>query len=149
MKDLVERLVAAIEAKEAKAQSAIPGPWRYNPAKEWHSSEELAKPRWLRLPGDEFVGAGPLEATIGVAATGPANHLQSMADAAFIADNDPADVLRRCAADREIVEIAKYHIENLQQHRVNGAPILATDEATAVLMTKMLQVLARGYGIQP
>jgi hypothetical protein len=61
----------------------------------------------------------------------------------------PDAVLRYCAADREIVEIAKYHIENLKIHRVNGAPILTTDEATAALMTRMLQVLARGYGIQP
>lgn len=103
MSDLAERILAAIAAKETTARAAIPGPWRYNPAKEWHSPEELAKRPYLRLPGEEFVGAGPLDATIGVAATGPADDPQSMADAAFIADNGPDIVLRHCAGDRELV----------------------------------------------
>lgn len=168
MSDLAEKILAAITAKEAKAHAAFPGPWRYNPAKEWHSPEELAKRPYLRLPGEEFVGAGAIDATIGVAATGPANNPQSMADAAFIADNGPDGALRRCAADREIVaEVLSwrhYYCED-SWYSCGLAMEPGDDEPGSACANednigrctcnlddrrlKILSPLARGYGVQP
>jgi hypothetical protein len=104
---LHERLTAAVEKRLAVAEAATPGPWRYNPNKAWHLPEDLAS----RRNGEEFVGAGPLDATIGVAATGPADHPQSMADAAFIAANDPARIIRDCRRDLKV----------LARHRPRGS----------------------------
>lgn len=103
MNDLASWVLEQIAEDERTARAATPGPWRYNPAKEWHSPEELAKPPIMRLPGEEFVGAGPLDATIGVAATGPADDPQSMVNAAYIATWDPARVLAECDAKRKII----------------------------------------------
>jgi hypothetical protein len=105
---LHERLTAAVEKRLAVAEAATPGPWRYNPNKAWHLPEDLAS----RRNGEEFVGAGPLDATIGVAATGPADHPQSMADAAFIAANDPARIIRDCRRDLKVLE--RHHTYGLQ-----------------------------------
>lgn len=71
------------------ARAATPGPWRYNPEKAWHLPTDLP----LRRNGEEFVGAGPVDAMICIAATGPADHPQSVADARYIAAADPATVL--------------------------------------------------------
>jgi hypothetical protein len=92
---LHDQLEAAIKERLAVAQAATPGPWRYNPSKAWHSPEDLP----TRRNGEEFVGAGPLDATVGVAATGPADEPQSMADATFIAANGPDRIIRDCTED--------------------------------------------------
>jgi hypothetical protein len=97
---LVAFLRQQLDTDERLARAATPGPWRYNPNKQWHAPEHLA----ARTQGEEFVGAGPLDATIGVAATGPADHPQSMVDALHIAEHDPARVLRQAAAMRRIVD---------------------------------------------
>lgn len=114
--DLVAFIEARLRDEEAEALAATPGPWRYNPGKQWLQIENKA----LRdaaaragVQGEEFVGAGPLDATVGVAATGPADHPQSMADARFIARHDPSRVLRELAAKRAI--LARY-VDALDVH---------------------------------
>jgi hypothetical protein len=97
--DLVEWLQARFDEVERVARAATAGPWRYNPKKAWHLPADLP----TRRNGEEFVGAGPLDATIGVAATGPADHPQSMADAQFIALWDPARVLAEVDAKRRLL----------------------------------------------
>jgi hypothetical protein len=54
--------------------------------------------------GEEFVGAGEL-VTVCVAATGPADDPQSMADARHIALWDPQAVLQLVAAIRKIIQL--------------------------------------------
>lgn len=105
--DLVAFIEARLRAEEAEALAATPGPWRYNPGKQWFTIEDKAvrdAAARAGAQGEEFVGAGPLDATIGVAATGPADHPQSMADARLIARHDPARVLRDVAAKRRLLE---------------------------------------------
>jgi hypothetical protein len=96
----VEEIVGFVRARlgerEQAAQASTPGPWRYNPRQQWHTPAEIAG----GLAGEEFVGAGPRDATVGVAATGPADHPQSMVDASFIAGNDPTFVLADIDAKR-------------------------------------------------
>lgn len=148
--ELVVRLQATLDEIERLAKAATPGPWRYNPRKEWHEPTALAFPPEMRPRGEEFVGAGPLDATVGVAATGPADHPQSMADAAFIAANDPADVLRLVQSHRDLIDE--------WQKRKQMADQLAFDEddgealATAVGITAGLwaavTLVARGYGLE-
>ena len=99
MDDLTVWLNEQIDEDERVARLATPGPWRYNPATAWHTPENLPE----LLDGAEFVGAGPADATIGVAATGPADHPQSMADALFIARHDPTTALAETAAKRRIL----------------------------------------------
>lgn len=107
MTDLVEFIKARLDDDERAATAATPGPWRYDPGKQWFSIEnKMLRDAAARagVQGEEFVGAGLPDATIGVAATGPADHPQSMADAAFIARHDPARVLREVEARRRLVE---------------------------------------------
>lgn len=92
MPDLHSRIAVEIERRLAVARAATPGPWRHDPAKQWHAPEDLAE----RRNGEEFVGAG--KPTIAIAATGPADHSQSMMDADHIALHDPADAERRYSA---------------------------------------------------
>jgi hypothetical protein len=104
---LVEFLRARMAQDEAIARSATPGPWRYNPRKEWYTDPDklmAARAGMWQAGGEEFVGAGPLTATVGVAATGPSDHPQSMTDAQHIARHDPARVLRQAEALRRIVD---------------------------------------------
>jgi hypothetical protein len=98
--DLVTFLRARLDEREAAAKAAFPGPWRYNPDKQWHLPDDYPS----RRNGEEFVAAGPLDAATCVAATGPADHPQSMADATFIVLNDPQFVLADVAAKRRIVD---------------------------------------------
>ena len=102
---LVEFLAARLDEDERIARAATQGPWRYNPRKEW-LSPPLSELRRQGVPvgGEEFVGAGS-DATVGVAATGPSDDPQSMADAAYIARHDPPHVLAQVKGDRLIVEL--------------------------------------------
>lgn len=89
MKDLVSRLLAAIEKTERLAQAATPGPW--------HVDDE----RYA-----EAIYGGETACVIGGGRWGgEASVFDSTEDALHIAHNDPAAVLRRCKADREIVDL--------------------------------------------
>ncbi len=95
--DMMAWLRAQLDADERAASAASPGPWGHNPTTEF------------RMPGTgplEFVGGGVADTPeyYGVAATGPADDPQSMADAAHIARHDPTHVRFDVAAKRQIVD---------------------------------------------
>jgi hypothetical protein len=133
--DLARKILDAIEAKEAKARAALGGPWRHNPGKQWHHPDLLALPPEQRPVGEEFVHTIVLDTVVCVAATGPTGDLQSMADAAFIADNGPDEILRRCAGDRELVALLR-----TQDHH---------GPARYCRACQALHILARYYRVQP
>lgn len=143
MSDLVSGLLAKLDGLERLARSATAGPWRYNPGKEWHQPTALAFPPGWRPCGEEFVGAGPLDATVGVAATGPADHPQSMADAAFIAANGPDAVLRLCRAHRDIIDEWRQ-----AQAAADADPVDVSARIGAFSFMIALRVLARGLGVR-
>jgi hypothetical protein len=93
--DLVTWLTAQLDADERAAGAASPGPWGYNPTQEF------------RMPGSgplEFVKGGVEPDFHGIAATGPADDPQSMADATHIARHDPTHVRHDVKAKRKIIE---------------------------------------------
>lgn len=110
MSDLIALIITFIAARldedEREARAATDGPWRYNPVKQWlliEDEQTRALAARSGILGEEFVGCGPLDSTVCVAATGRANDPQSMADARFIARHDPARALREIAAKRRLL----------------------------------------------
>jgi hypothetical protein len=92
---LVAWLSAQLDDDERAASAASPGPWRYDPT------------RGFRMPDSgplEFVFSGAEQEVRGIAATGPADDPQSMADAGHIARHDPEHVRADVAAKREIIQ---------------------------------------------
>lgn len=90
-----------IEQRLEVARAATPGPWGYNPGKQWHDGEDFV----TLVNGQEFVSyGGPSPFTGCVCITGPSSHPQSMADARFIATHDPADANRRYRNDLELLD---------------------------------------------
>jgi hypothetical protein len=129
--DLVEFLEQRIREDEQLARMATPGPWRYNPGKQWFTDLDKLRAARAGIPmsgGEEFVGAGPDDGdnatTIGVAATGPADDPQSMTNADFIARWDPARVLAECEARRFII--------NMHQEAEHMALVASTPAAAAI-----------------
>ena len=105
MSDLTKFLLARIAEDEAVAREATSGPWAHNPSKEWFTDPDKlrAARAGIRQTGaNEFVSAE--SGAVGVAATGPSDDHQSMADANHIARHDPTRVLAECGAKRRIVE---------------------------------------------
>jgi hypothetical protein len=100
--ELLTWLTAQIDTDERVAQAATAGPWWHNPGKAWLGPEAFEK--YDRSKGEEFVGYGDSPFSGCVAATGPASHAQSMADAEHVARQDPARTLRAVAAKRRILE---------------------------------------------
>jgi len=101
--DLVKWLRAQLDDDERIAREATPGPWWYNPGKQWLGPEAFEK--YDLRQGEEFVGyGGPHPFTGAVSATGPANNPQSMRDAEFIAEHDPARALREIDTKRRLLE---------------------------------------------
>ncbi|NUS78490.1 MAG: hypothetical protein HOV70_20140 [Streptomyces sp.] len=102
MDELVEWLRAQLDEDERIARAATPGPWWHNPEKQWLGPEAFEK--YDLRQGEEFVGyGGPHPFTGAVASTGPASNAQGMQDATFIAEWDPARVLREIEADRKLI----------------------------------------------
>ena len=100
--ELVDFLRERLNEEAGLAGAATPGPWWYNPGKQWLDPDAFEK--YDLAKGEEFVGyGGPHPFTGAVAATGPADHPQSMADAAHIARHDPARVLAGAAALRALL----------------------------------------------
>jgi hypothetical protein len=94
--DIVAWLSAQLDGDEKAASAASPGPWGYNPTREF------------RMPGSgplEFVSTGADRDVRGIAATGPADDPQSMADAGHIARHDPEHVRADVAAKRKILDL--------------------------------------------
>lgn len=97
--DLIAFLRARLAEDERLARAATPGPWWYNPGKQWLGPDAFEK--YDLRQGEEFVGyGGPHPFTGAVAATGPANTPQSMRDAEYIAAHDPTRILREIDAKR-------------------------------------------------
>jgi len=92
--DLVDRLVVAIDAKESKARAASKGPWLL---------DDFGDGKAVVLgPDGEGVIASYVDTRL---EHGEAlGTLLTVENAAHIADNDPDTVLRRCAADRQILK---------------------------------------------
>jgi hypothetical protein len=103
MDDLIAFVRAQLDEDERAARAATAGPWWHNPGKAWLNAEAFEV--YDRSKGEEFVGYGESPLSGCVAATGPANHPQSMADAVHIARWDPARVLAEVEAKRRIVEM--------------------------------------------
>ncbi len=92
---MVAWLAAQLDDDERAASAASPGPWTYDPT------------RGFRMPGSgplEFVFAGTSPDVRGIAATGPADDPQSMADAGHIARHHPEHVRADVAAKRKIIQ---------------------------------------------
>lgn len=103
MDDLVRWFTVQLDEDERIARAATGGPWRYNPDKHWR------RPGTSWFEEGVFAGA-PGEGAICVAGTGETDDPPSMADAAFIAEHDPARVLREIEAKREIVRQANLYL---------------------------------------
>lgn len=104
MGTVVAFVLARLDERERAARAATPGPWHHDPRKLWLHGEAFE--RYDLSKGEEFVGYGEPSPFRGcVAATGPADDRQSMADAAFIAGNDPVVVLADIAVKRKILDL--------------------------------------------
>lgn len=79
METPADRVRRAADVLRERAAKTTPGPWRYNPKKQWYGPGSKE--------GEEFVAA--MAGPICVASTGPADHPQSMRDAEFVATMDP------------------------------------------------------------
>ena len=98
--DLLSWLRATIEGDNATAEAATPGPWSYDPTREWYDGDDFV----TMTNGQEFVGFGDPSAFRGaVCITGDAGHTPSMRDAVHIARHDPRDVMARCAAELRLL----------------------------------------------
>jgi hypothetical protein len=116
MDDLVRWLREQLDKDERIALAATPGPWWHNPGKQWLGPDAFEK--YDLRQGEEFVGyGGPHPFTGAVASTGPASNMQGMKDAAFIAEHDPARVLREIEAKRAVV--ARYEFACREASRVD------------------------------
>lgn len=130
-KQLLDFIKARLDEDEAKAQAAMPGPWRHNPDKHW------------RKPGtriyEEAVLAGPAgQDAAYVAGTGESDDPQSMADAEHIARHDPTRVLAEVTAKRRIIELCER-----SESGDNG------DSAATLLADQVLANLALPYADHP
>lgn len=145
MNDLISWLRSTLDAAEAKALAATPGPWWHDPGKQWLGPDAFE--RYDRTKGEEFVGyGGPSPFTGCVAATGPASHAQSMSDAAFIADNDPARVLRQVAAQRSILNLCAAAMDAGQ---IKPGTTWNDDAAGAEVAEAAVRLLAEVYADRP
>lgn len=106
MKDLVAFVTARLDEREALARFATEGPWL-----RWHDQEGI--PGW-----DGFIVLG--DAAPEGAECNPVARIYATTDAAHIAANDPAHVLREVAAMRAIVdeyETGRSHAAVVAFHR--------------------------------
>lgn len=94
-------ILAAADVRQARAEAATPGRWRYNPEKAWH------RPGTAEYEEGVFAGPAGRSATT-VAITGAADDPQSMHDAEHIAaEASPAHAL---AAVRHWRSVAERHV---------------------------------------
>lgn len=139
MSDLVSRLLAAIEEAEQKAL-AVP--------------EHLRADRWTH-PGPWVMHGGESRSEDEVALVGMTGR-QAEAIAEHIALNDPAAVLRRCAADKAAVLWFKAGMDRLERlnHVAERRPLTAAESAdravTVVVVSEghdYMTFMASAYGI--
>ncbi|MFF0092764.1 hypothetical protein ACFYSF_22765 [Streptomyces canus] len=109
--------------------SATGGAWWYDPEKMWNDPG-------LHF-GEEFVAAGPVDRPVCVAATGPADHPQSMADAAYIASVNPE-------VGRAITGVLHEAFESV--HQEHGLVEDSLTQAAVDLADALLMPRTRGGG---
>lgn len=144
MPDLHERLTAAVNERLEVARAAVPGPWGYNPGKQWHDGEDFV----TLTNGQEFVSyGGPSPFTGCVCITGPADHPQSMADARFIAANDPATVIRY--SERDLRVLARHHPDAGETLLGVPAALCAGHPIWTRYPCDEIRDLATPYGVEP
>lgn len=91
MSDLISRLLTAIEEAEEDARDA--STW----GDDWSVADHVAPPWGEDTPDDVILAAGKPVATMNTEYGG-------CLAASHVARNDPAAVLRRCAADKRVLE---------------------------------------------
>ncbi|MCW2768535.1 MAG: hypothetical protein JWO11_4494 [Nocardioides sp.] len=101
-----------LDEDERVARSATQAAWWHNRRKQWLGPEAFEA--YDQTKGEEFVGYGESPFSGCVAATGPADHPQSVADAEHIARWHPARVLARVATERAEVD-AKRRVLDLHR----------------------------------
>jgi hypothetical protein len=136
--DLIPWLRAQLDEDERVARAATAARWWHNPGKAW--LDPAAFEAFDLSKGEEFVGYGESPLSGCVAATGPASHAQSMADAEHIALHDPARVLAEVDAKRRILAL---HDE---QHDCDGDPRSYADPYEGC---RTLRLLALPYADRP
>jgi hypothetical protein len=127
MSDLVEWLETAIGATERVAEAATSGPWVATS----HGFIDVAPKTtggFVAIASDVYADGS----------TGPV--LQ--ADAEHIALNDPAAVLRRCAADRKLIAEVR-RAEWISKNTGDPAAV-----AVEIGLRSALKIVAEGYGYQ-
>jgi len=144
--DLVAFLRARYDDEARAATAATPGPWWHNPSKQWLGPEEFEA--YDRTMGEEFVGyGGPHPFTGCIAATGPADNPQSMADAAHIARWHPARVLAEVDAKRRIVDRLDYW--ETAASRAGVAGLSNFERGTRAELLATCRLLALPYADHP
>ena len=155
MTNLAEKIWNAINAKELKAHEASThsydeaGVMEMDPGSmEWRVVTRNGY-TWLSDQDDAVALAADVDLTTETWDPIPRGRLE------FIADNDPASVRLRCAADRELIErfrnlCANYkHLKSLDYLLDEQVQQLRTTEALiAEFAAVTLPALARGYGIE-
>lgn len=144
MSVLAEKLQAAIEAKEAKAWVADSTVYDDNSepvtaagSLDWHVEADSLS-RWVADGSGEKVALA-----MDVDMMSESWDAMTRGRVEFIADNDPASVLRRCAADREIVDEYRKAVES-HLRRPDDAVLFERHLCWKVA----LEISARGYGLE-
>lgn len=135
--DLPTRLLAAIEAKEAKARAGAGysrGSWARAGKRELHYSNGRSERYEAVFVGNDTL----LERWDRIRV---ARDDGSIAE--HIADNDPKSVLAMCSAHRQIVEL---YAEHADYDRPDDSYEHATGRICG--LGEALRLIARGYGIQ-
>jgi hypothetical protein len=128
--DIAERLQAAIGAKEVLALATSSLNWKTH---DTHCGGPGGHCAVVMSAGGE---PRPLVAWLPTFKHPGWDVPAPWANATFIADNDPASVLRDCAADREIVEWCEIVLASA------GPP------SAVHIVSKVMKLLARGYGLE-
>jgi hypothetical protein len=121
MDDLVQWLGQQLDEDERIARAATRGPWVQSGIGDYGWTVDFGRP-----------GAG----------VETADTDQGLADADFIADHDPARVLREIAAKRE----ALVHCERIRQHTRQGEEVYVLAEGA---VAKQIQIMAAAYNQRP
>ena len=110
---LHDRLLAAVTARQVRARAATPGPWRAFGRWVAHEASGCTCGGGAEWPHEPHCGYEPM-----FRSTDPE-------EAAFIAAEDPAAVLRHCERDLKV-------LERHEQATIGGAPLAMHDECRCI-----------------
>jgi hypothetical protein len=142
--DLHGWITQQVDATEAVAQAATPGPWTVTPV-------VYGKPEDGYGPPTNFEITAP-DAEIVTHAMYEGGGIHRGPNAQHIALNDPAAVLRRCAADRKILTEHQPYGESWEPYACTGCGYDGSDYCSTWITDHTndcptLQALAEGYGL--